>query len=50
MQKVAVMPESSTMQLTPELSGQDEKVEHGDWVVIFMLTFRFYSTNRLQNK
>ncbi len=28
----------------------DGKVEHGDWVVIVILTFRFYSSNRLQNK
>ncbi len=28
----------------------DGKVEHGDWVVIVILTFRFYSSNCLQNK
>ncbi len=28
----------------------DEKVEHGDWVVIFMLTIRFCPSNRLQKK
>ncbi len=28
---------------------KDEKVEHGDWVMIFMLTFRFCTSNRLQN-
>ncbi len=28
----------------------DEKVEHGDWVMRFMLTFRFCASNRVQNK
>ncbi len=28
----------------------DEKVEHGDWVVIFMLTVWFCPSNRIQNR